>query len=710
MRIRWKLLILLLVIALVPLAFVATLDHRATLRLGREMASREHEALIDRASRQLHQLVEDQAAIIWQQQQRLKQAVRFQAFEVERYLAAAQPSNGRAYYSADYDRGTDLPTGMAPSTRHYELDADNRLAPVPITLEAQVFKLAPGVSREAVADDVARLASMVSVYRLLYESDASLIYWQYTALENGVHSCYPGHGGYPAEYDPRERPWYTFARAENDLRWCPPYVDVSSRQMTISAAMPVHRPDGSFAGVTAIDILASDIVSRVPLPSAVAKTAQTMLVAIQRSPRDTESGLLIVARPTYQTKGRRWNATPEPEWLASDDPEQLRELMRDMRAGKSDVRRMPYGGRMCLWAYGPLAGKGAGLVMIVPYEDVVSQAAEAEAYVLHRTWRQLRITGGVCAGVILIVVAIAFVYSRRVTQPIRQLARAADCIADGELDTRVEIRTGDELGDLGRAFNEMVPQLRDRIKMRESLSLAMEVQQRLLPAGPPKIEGLDVAGRSIYCDETGGDYYDFLDLSKLAPHLLGIAVGDVTGHGIAAALLMATARALLRSRASEPGNLSELMNHINEHLAEDTSTNRFMTLFYAILDAERREVRWVCGGHDPAITYDPASDSFGEWEGRDIPLGIQGDWRYTEHGPRPLGPGQVIVIGTDGIWEAHNPTGRMFGKDALREVIRGNAARPAAEIGRAITEALAAFRGTQPQEDDITLVVVRVGS
>jgi sigma-B regulation protein RsbU (phosphoserine phosphatase) len=254
----------------------------------------------------------------------------------------------------------------------------------------------------------------------------------------------------------------------------------------------------------------------------------------------------------------------------------------------------------------------------------------------------------------------------------------------------------------------MVPQLQDRMRLRQSLALAMEVQQHLLPSGPPQIEGLDVAGQSIYCDQTGGDYYDYLDLSELEPGLLGVAIGDVTGHGIAAALMMTTGRALLRSRALQPGSLAELMNDLNRYLAADMSRGRFMTLFYMVMEARTRQVRWVSGGHDPAIIYDPASGKFSELAGGDVPLGVDASWQYHELGPVELKPGQTILLGTDGIWESRDPQGEFFGKEALREVIRRHAQAPAGQISRAVTDTLAQFRKERAQEDDVTLVVIKL--
>jgi len=171
---------------------------------------------------------------------------------------------------------------------------------------------------------------------------------------------------------------------------------------------------------------------------------------------------------------------------------------------------------------------------------------------------------------------------------------------------------------------------------------------------------------------------------------------------------MATARAVLRSRATQPASLAELMNGINKCLAPDMAGGRFMTLCYMMIDTRTRQVRWASAGHDPAILYDPRTDSFSELAGGGIPLGIEPSWRYTESGPLALEQGQIIVIGTDGIWEARNVQRKFFGKDALREIIHQNADRPAQDISDAITAALSTFRQESPQEDDVTLIVIKV--
>jgi sigma-B regulation protein RsbU (phosphoserine phosphatase) len=234
------------------------------------------------------------------------------------------------------------------------------------------------------------------------------------------------------------------------------------------------------------------------------------------------------------------------------------------------------------------------------------------------------------------------------------------------------------------------------------------VQQSLLPQSDPSLAGFDIAGASIYCDETGGDYYDFIDTNRGGQAGLAVVVGDVSGHGVSSALLMATARALIMLRASMPGEAAGIINDVNRHLSLDTAqTGNFMTFFYSEFTEHGTEVQWVRAGHDPALVYDPSVDEFDELKGRGVPLGFDDSIEYDSF-QRRLEPGQVIVIGTDGIWETHNKTGEMFGKDALMEIVRNSHTASARQIVDTVTEALGQFRGDEVPEDDITLVVIKV--
>jgi sigma-B regulation protein RsbU (phosphoserine phosphatase) len=220
---------------------------------------------------------------------------------------------------------------------------------------------------------------------------------------------------------------------------------------------------------------------------------------------------------------------------------------------------------------------------------------------------------------------------------------------------------------------------------------------------------LDIAGKSVYCDEAGGDYYDFLNPARPEANTVRVVVGDVSDHGIPSALLMATARAFIRQRSSRPGSIAEIVTDTNRQLAADVQdSGRFMTLFYADIDRQTNHMHWLNAGHEPAIIYDPDSDSFEELYGcGNLPLGISDDANYTQ-AQRAIAPGQVIVMATDGIREAQNRYGDMFGKEGFEKVIRQNAGAGATEILKAVFTAVDLYQYGNKIEDDMTLMVVKI--
>jgi len=246
-------------------------------------------------------------------------------------------------------------------------------------------------------------------------------------------------------------------------------------------------------------------------------------------------------------------------------------------------------------------------------------------------------------------------------------------------------------------------------RMLSALELAEEVQQNLLPKEVPAIKGLDIAAKSIYCNKTGGDFYDFLNIARNSAEKFHAVIGDVSGHGIAAGLLMATARALIHSRSAQPGTLSQIVTEVNRHLTLDVyETSRFITLFYLMVDPLDHLLKWVRAEHDAALLYDPASETFEELYGSGMALGLDEKHLYEENQKSNLAKGQIIFLGTDGIWETFNSEGDLFGKEPIKEIIHRNAASSANEIMNEILAALEYFRQGREPEDDVTLVVVKI--
>ncbi len=304
-------------------------------------------------------------------------------------------------------------------------------------------------------------------------------------------------------------------------------------------------------------------------------------------------------------------------------------------------------------------------------------------------------------------ICLTLLVSRNLTLPFAQIIQSLREVRNGNFDKKIQVTTNDEIGYTGDVINEMTEGLKERDRIRQSLGIAKEVQQHLLPSNAPEINGLDIAGRSIYCEETGGDYFDFLPVDSNGQRKVKIVVGDVSDHGIASALLMTTARAFIRQRASRAGNLNQIVSDVNRQLSRDVEeSGRFMTLFLCEIDAGAKSVRWVNAGHDPAVILNCDSDKFEELSGRALPLGVSDTTGYREY-RRRLAPNQILLIGTDGIWESQNAAGQMFGKTRFREIIRANARKSARDILEAVFENINVFCHPRDKEDDVTLVVVK---
>lgn len=296
----------------------------------------------------------------------------------------------------------------------------------------------------------------------------------------------------------------------------------------------------------------------------------------------------------------------------------------------------------------------------------------------------------------------------RTVKTISQVSQAAQQVAKGDFQLQLASERQDEVGQLVRSFNTMVMQLEEGIRLKEALDLAMEVQQNLLPSKPPQISAVDIAGTSIYCDETGGDYYDFLEFSEPGEGKLAVAIGDVAGHGISAALLMTTARAMLRTRIMQSGSLGEVVSDVNRLLCLDTDrTGDFMTLYVMMIDKTTWKLRWVRAGHAPAILYDWQNDSFEELRGEGSALGVLDSSAYEEYHYNSWNGSKLLFLGTDGIWETENPQGEMYGMERLRTLLREHCQFSAQAIIDTVMSDLTCFRDSSPQEDDITMVVLK---
>jgi sigma-B regulation protein RsbU (phosphoserine phosphatase) len=659
-------------------------------------------------SRELQQTAEDYAKILGREKEVLELTLRIIARDAERFLSEPPKGIAKLYFAGDYDNPVTAPRDLTISPKYKKGASGERDEPLPVSLNHQVFFLRPESDNRAAARDASRLSRLLPLHQEFQSQLADILYWQYVSLESGVHAAYPGHGGYPTGYNPQNRPWYTSAKKRGTLVWSRPYIDATTRQVIMSASMVVRHSDGSFAGVAAIDVLLSKVLQINELSSQWSPSMRSFVVWSGVREDTGEEGLWVVARKDYVENVAAWSGVMGLERLASSDPTKITYLEGETRALKSGYVEMDYYGVDSVWAYAH-AGDNVHLVLIVP-KNVILKHFEQVHQTLHSLVKeQWLFTGVVAIGVILLLFLAGLWFAHAMIRPLFVMVEAVKRLAKGDFSARIDINTGDERDLLAKSFNEMVPQLKDRMQMRKSLEVAKEIQQNLLPQAIPNLRGFDIAAKSVYCDETGGDYFDFFPCDDDHCSRFGIAVGDVTGHGVGAALLMATARALIRGLVTRPENLADCLTQVNSLLSTDVrDTGRFMSLFFLMIEEGSRNISWVRAGHDPAILFDPARETIEELMGPGMVLGVEEDYCYEQVDKGIETAGTIIFIGTDGIWEAHNFKGELFGKDRLYQIIRDNADKSAGAIQGAVLDAVGKFRGSVPQEDDITLVVIKI--
>ncbi len=305
------------------------------------------------------------------------------------------------------------------------------------------------------------------------------------------------------------------------------------------------------------------------------------------------------------------------------------------------------------------------------------------------------------------------VLTRQITKAVDELYRATQYVQAGDLSHRVRIERRDQLGVLGESFNLMtssisnlIEEQKQRQRLENEISIAREVQDQLFPRKLPEIPGVEIEAICKAARAVSGDYYDFIQLS---PTHLAIAIADISGKGISAALLMASLQAALRSQVlvagSETMNTAELVSRLNKHLVRNTGDDRFATFFIAVYDSATRNLRYTNAGHLPSFLI--SKDSALHLDKGGMVLGVVEDYCYEE-GAVIVPPDSLLVGYSDGLVEPENVYGEEFGIRRLQQAaVHVQGATPQV-VAESLMTAAEEWAGTPEQADDMTVIVARL--
>ena len=320
--------------------------------------------------------------------------------------------------------------------------------------------------------------------------------------------------------------------------------------------------------------------------------------------------------------------------------------------------------------------------------------------------------------------------TRSITRAVNDLYVGTEYVNRGQFDHRIPVRSRDQLAALEISFNNMTASIqrlleeqRQKQRLESELTIAHEVQAQLFPRTPPRVPGLEISGRCLPARVVSGDYFDFL---QLGPERVSLALGDISGKGISAALLMATIVAAVRAyqpstsermvRAAAVGGGSGngddpetgpamLLERLNQQLYHSTPPEKYATLFYAVYDAATRRLTYSNAGHLPPALF--GRDGIRRLDRGGMVAGLFESVRFEESAVE-LEPGDVLAAWSDGITEPENEYGVEFGEARLLQMIETHRARPLSEIQHLVLTAVREWSGTEEQADDITLVLARV--
>jgi sigma-B regulation protein RsbU (phosphoserine phosphatase) len=677
MPIRIKILIILLLTTVPPILFLRATSMQSMNKLAENVETRTEAILLNNINRSLLRIVEDHARLLKRETQLIDAALGILARDASIALASQSQS---AKNTLSKKRKAPLVRGLGYREDMVDSSGLCMYSPSPKTKDN--FKLLlPTVEKFA-----NRYPDLI-LWQQIRLLDNSQLFLPTKKVAASVEQCLFGELAPPS--------------IKEGTSWSQPIHDPLFKNSIFTATRNVYSK-GIKIGVVTIAVPIRTLLRDPGHLSKISPNVKSYLVSTNAE----GDGLVIFAVRTQEEQDGRWFTSPKNKLEL--DKESIRQISGNIVHEKASLLSATVNDENLLIAYAPLGIGEVTLLITVPRIDIVDDASKETDVIRAIFSKQMDTSHLLLSGTLLLLGIIAIILSISLSKSIHKLVHAVREVSAGNFSVRIRNVGQDEIGELGRAINEMVPTLEENVHLKSSLQLASVVQKSLLPKEAPSPASYDIAGASYYCADTGGDYYDFIACASGSASQLTMAVGDVVGHGIPAALLMATARAYLRSCAKNDFILSEVTRKTNELVVCDTyGSGQFMTLFLASLDTVNNTLTWTRAGHDAAMVYRGSESHFIEFKGiGSTALGVTHESIYAEN-IEQLFPGDIIVIATDGIWEARSPEGKMFGKELMQTIIRNNLSLSAEKLIEKLHISALDFAKRSSLEDDFTCIVIK---
>ena len=497
-------------------------------------------------------------------------------------------------------------------------------------------------------------------------------------------------------FDPRIRPWYVAPKQAGRPTWSEPFLwvgggDEEQATLGIAYGWPYFDNHGNLVGIMDADISLQDL-SRYLSDLRIGRTGRAYLV--------DNDGLILAsstAAAVADDAGARLHADTSDEVWIEASAQYLATVFDTVGSVDVDHEEIIEIGGLREWLRASPVTHDTGLdwviVTLVPETDFMAEIAAGRR-------RSAWFTVGVTLGTLGLGVLLAMLLVR----PIVDLSRHLRRLGEGELDREIDLPYARELVRLSDDINQMMADLQDRVRMQHDMGLAKRIQSSLLPTKPLELPGYAIAGWNQPADQTGGDFFDWLELPG-GNALLTIA--DATGHGIGPALIVTACRAYLRASTRADQAIENTVAQVNHLLSDDLDSGRFVTAAVGVLDPAAHRMQLFSAGHAPIFFYRAADNVVENWDADELPLGIVPYDGSSVSRVIEFAPGDVLLLTTDGFFEWVNDDNKQYGTDRLQDFLREHHGRPPAQMIEHMHADVLRFANGTSQLDDLTAVVVK---
>ncbi len=571
----------------------------------------------------------------------------------------------------------------------------------------RMIYMEPDVSFDSVNGELQILQSALDLLYAATESDPNGGMYYYASESGFVMYGTDVADFVSRDLDLRQRAWYTGAAGQYGVCWTPIYTDARTGELNITCSAPVFDGDGSILGVVACDILAEPLINTVMA-------------------NDIE---IIEYAFILDEFGKEFVSSVPGKTLADYITDQGQRDLLTQKMLASTTNANLYNEDEIMAGYTLISTTNWKVGILIDYQKIIAPAHRVEELTRNSSDRFRQYLDGRISSAILVSLTVtalilisAFLVSQRVaksiTKPLALLTDGAGYISEGNLEYRLEIKSGDEIETLADSFNTMTRKLRDYIenlakitaeneRISTELNIATQIQMDMLPnifPPFPQRKEFEIYAAMQPAKEIGGDFYDFFLIDD--DHL-GIVIADVSGKSIPAALFMVIAKTLINNRTRAKEAPQDVFANVNKQLREGNETAMFVTAWLGILEISTGLMTFVNAGHNPPLlkkaggTYEYLKTKKG------FVLGGMDGLSYTQIETQ-LEKNDMLYLYTDGVTEANNPASELYGEKRLRDTLNSSLDLTPSELLPKIKADIDSFAQGTPQFDDVTMLAILI--